>query len=411
MTTINFNNANTLRNFPLDKDFMDYSSGTGSISDVTVSSTVFIQTTTTKLTSGSAFFDSNNVFGIQMPSTTISAGGLTIAFWAKLNSIVSIPTFIFFEMKSTTGTASNYLSIFYDATFPGGIKVSTTDANAGAVSSSTISDTNWHHYCATVSSSGVWSFYIDGIAKTISLSVYPSIETNNSCYIGGRSSAVNRDAIKNANMNQFILFNRVITSAELFHLVNNTVQVSFNALPTSPAIYVPCFLEGSKILSFNPQTNEEIYVPIETLRKGDLIKTFMSGYKPIAYIGRKPLNNPAETPERRDRLYGLYSENPQDEPLYLTGRHSTLHPYLPPEQLEIIKLDMGNIYVTENHYRLPTHLDPRSKPYTDNNPVTIWHFALEHEHTGYNYGVYANGFLVESTSIEYMLEQSNMELL
>jgi hypothetical protein len=178
----------------------------------------------------------------------------------------------------------------------------------------------------------------------------------------------------------------------------------------------PCFLEGSKILKFDPISEKESYVPVETLRKGDLIKTFMSGYKPISHIGCRILVNPAETLDIRDRLYSLSAKqlNPDsefDEPLYLTGRHSVLHRNLSQKQITVLKKYMGNIYETENHYRVPIFLDARAKRSTDNKNVIIWHFALEHPDRQQNYGVYANGILVESSSAEYMTEHSNMDLL
>jgi hypothetical protein len=178
----------------------------------------------------------------------------------------------------------------------------------------------------------------------------------------------------------------------------------------------PCFLQGSKILHFDPESNTESYVPVETLRKGDLVKTFMSGYKPVSHIGFKQLDNPAKNPDVRDRLYGLTAKqvNPDsefDEPLYLTGRHSVLRNDLVYSDLDILRKYMGDVFVTENHYRVPIFMDQRAKPYTNNEPVTIWHFALEHPDIEQNYGVYANGILVESSSAEYMTEHSNMKLL
>jgi hypothetical protein len=57
-------------------------------------------------------------------------------------------------------------------------------------------------------------------------------------------------------------------------------------------------------------------------------------------------------------------------------------------------------------------LDHRAAPLdAPHRTVTIWHFALEHDNIYKNYGVYANGLLVESSSIRYMTELSGMQLL
>lgn len=42
---------------------------------------------------------------------------------------------------------------------------------------------------------------------------------------------------------------------------------------------------------------------------------------------------------------------------------------------------------------------------------TIYHLALENESYYNNYGIYANGLLVESCSQRYLKELSNMELI
>jgi hypothetical protein len=56
-------------------------------------------------------------------------------------------------------------------------------------------------------------------------------------------------------------------------------------------------------------------------------------------------------------------------------------------------------------------LDDRSEPYDEIGLFTIWHFALEHTQYTWNYGVYANGLLVETASLRMMKEFSGMTLL
>jgi hypothetical protein len=175
----------------------------------------------------------------------------------------------------------------------------------------------------------------------------------------------------------------------------------------------PCFLEGSKILRLDPETDQDVYVPIETLREGDLIKTSRNGYKAIFYIGRKTLQRPADDPNPRNRLYRFpKSKIPgMREDLCITGEHCTLHTSLSTELKERVEEHMGDIYITEYLYRVPACLDERAVPYKGEEPVTIWHFALENHNIYHNYGVYANGLLVESCSIQYLTELANMELV
>jgi hypothetical protein len=195
---------------------------------------------------------------------------------------------------------------------------------------------------------------------------------------------------------------------------NVTYAIAF-ALPstsTSTAAY-PCFKQGSKILTLDPETDQESYVPVETLKRGDIIKTHSSGHKAISFIGKATLNNPASNPDPKNRLYRFKKSisSKMTEDLYITGEHCTLRRNVTEEQLFQIRDHMGDVYVTEKHIRCPACLDERATPYKDDSPVTIWHFALEHDNAYHNYGVYANGLLVESCSIEHMVKRSNLELL
>jgi hypothetical protein len=57
------------------------------------------------------------------------------------------------------------------------------------------------------------------------------------------------------------------------------------------------------------------------------------------------------------------------------------------------------------------YLDEKAKPFEEEGTFTIYHLALENEHYTGNYGIYANGLLVESCSKRYLKELSHMELL
>lgn len=52
-----------------------------------------------------------------------------------------------------------------------------------------------------------------------------------------------------------------------------------------------------------------------------------------------------------------------------------------------------------------------AQPYNEVDEFVIWHFALENDSYYENYGVYANGLLVETTSIRYMKEIYDYELI
>jgi hypothetical protein len=175
-----------------------------------------------------------------------------------------------------------------------------------------------------------------------------------------------------------------------------------------------CFKEGSKILRVNSETGNEEYIVIQDLRKGDLIKTVSSGLKKIEHIGYSKMYNNVNAIRSNDKLYRCstseYSELTED--LIITGCHSILiKNFKDQEQIEKTQEVLGKIYITEKHYRLPACVDERTKIFEEEGVHTIWHFSLEHSDYYMNYGVYANGLLVETTSHRMMLEISGMTLV
>lgn len=83
-----------------------------------------------------------------------------------------------------------------------------------------------------------------------------------------------------------------------------------------------CFNHDTKILCLNKQLEEE-YIPIQYLRKGDIVKTYLHGYRRIDMIGKGKLinggtwNNCMYKMEKTD-------ENELIEGLIVTGGHGIL---------------------------------------------------------------------------------------
>ena len=98
----------------------------------------------------------------------------------------------------------------------------------------------------------------------------------------------------------------------------------------------------------------------------------------------------------------------------ITGCHSILveDDRTPPEIMEKTRELTGyERLLTDNKIRLMACLDELAEPYQEEGIFDIWHFALEHFDEHMNYGVYANGLLVESCDIHMMREYSGMELI
>jgi len=157
---------------------------------------------------------------------------------------------------------------------------------------------------------------------------------------------------------------------------------------------------------------KEEYVPIETLKSGDLVKTSLSGYKKVELIAKGTIQNSGTNERTENRLYKCSpAKYPQlTEELYITGCHSILVEELTEQQREKTKQSLGRIFVTDKKYRLMASIDERAEPWVSEGRYTIWHIALENEDQKMNYGVYANGgLLVETCSLNFLKNKSNMK--
>lgn len=185
--------------------------------------------------------------------------------------------------------------------------------------------------------------------------------------------------------------------------VSNTITFVYVDYPN-----YPCFKEGSQILTNNG------YVVIQNLRKGDLIQTSKDSFKPIYKIGKKNIHNPCVKERVKHQLYKCskdeYSELFED--LIITGCHSILVDKFTSKKQKEDTLDLlGDIYVTDAKYRLPACLDERASVYEEQGQHTIYHLALENEHYYGNYGIFANGLLVESCTKNYIDNHSEMTMI
>jgi len=177
-------------------------------------------------------------------------------------------------------------------------------------------------------------------------------------------------------------------------------------------IYKPdnivCFKENTKILT------DIGYVYVQNLKKGTLVKTLYHGFKPIHAIGTKIVDHVALDERIPNQLYKCCAQNYPTlfEDLVITGRHSILvNNFISDEEREKTREVNSEIYKTDDKFRLPACVDKRSKVYETAGSYTIYHFALENDNNYGNYGVYANGLLVESCSKKYLIDFSEMKIL
>ena len=191
-------------------------------------------------------------------------------------------------------------------------------------------------------------------------------------------------------------------------VTSDSAGINLNAGTFQAGIFTTaCFLEGSKILT------SEGYIPIEDLKRGDLIKTFNGDFIPIIMLGKKEIYHSASEERIEDQLYKCCQDKYPEifEDLIITGRHSVLvEEFIDENQKERTRKVNNGILTIENKYRLPSCADERAVVYETPGTYTIYHFALENEDDYLLHGIYANGLLVETTSKHYLRELSEMTL-
>jgi hypothetical protein len=265
--------------------------------------------------------------------------------------------------------------------------------------------------------------------------IYHVYQSNKIAYYSNRDDAINRNGTNlEATGDSSYVIGTDTTNSGLFsvYIYWRVAYVTNNSAPFPGALYnngydisltrgntemyylyqsIVCFLEGTQILCL--VDNVEKYVPIETMRAGFLVKTSCDGYKKVELIGKSTMKNRGDSERIEDRLYKLSpSKYPElKEDLFITGAHSVLVDTITDKQRDEISKQLGRIFVTDGKYRLMAMLDERAEPWASEGKYTIWHFALEHENIVMNYGVYANGLLAESCSINTMRSKSNLTIV
>jgi hypothetical protein len=225
-----------------------------------------------------------------------------------------------------------------------------------------------------------------------------------------------------ADRSKIYLFPQVVNAisfsfpASNLGMGSNTLQIydaSNNAFGMPIIISVACFLEGTLIKCLSENMFDDVYIPVEKLTKQTYVKTLSSGYVQIHSIGYTEIHNPSEETDTDNRLFKYSVDRVPElfQDLYITGNHAALVETFSREEYDRVVSHMGAVYETEKRFRMPACLDSRAEPYVEPGPCKIWHFALQNPDIYTNYGVYANGLLVESSSIRYLTELSKMELV
>jgi hypothetical protein len=157
-----------------------------------------------------------------------------------------------------------------------------------------------------------------------------------------------------------------------------------------------CFNKGSKILCLNKNLQDE-WVSIEQLRPGDIVKTYLHGYRRIELIGKGQGKNIEKGSLRN--LYKLKKAIDGFEPLQVTGWHSVLVDDMGERGQENTNLlaPFGILQIDGKHL-LVAGMSADFEETELGAEFTYYHFVLESDgDEKKRFGVWANGVLTETT--------------
>ena len=142
------------------------------------------------------------------------------------------------------------------------------------------------------------------------------------------------------------------------------------------------------------QNDFEKYVAIESLRVGDMIKTYKHGYLPITFLGKGKLTN---TPGNIWKT--MYKH--RFSTLTITGNHGVLLDTLTESeranQLRIMKVK--KLPTIDGKYVVFANLCEQFQQVSNTSEYTYYHLALEdYGDSLKKYGIWSEGVLVETTS-------------
>lgn len=324
-------------------------------------------------------------------------------YYASVSTTPSQGSFTDITMTNMTNTTpgvtfDNNNNLYY---IKGSSSTTTIDIYSGASSPSYTNSSSSFVIGSTITTPGGIGFnippgtngyiYVENNVASGNIYSYPLLTTSPAT-ISTTGTQYNTTSMTNPKfLSRDINFNLIALASTSLYL--------FTPLPPPipSASGAACFLKGTFILTNNG------YRLIEELKKGDLVNTLKNGFVPIDIISTEDIQ-----PTDPCKLYKLsYPQYPHLwKDLYLTGSHSVLVGDLTEDQrIQIVK-DYNQVFVTDGYYRLPIYLDEKVIK-QEGGEYTVYHIVLEHENIQMNYGIYANGLLVESAN-KYDITKSSM---
>ena len=184
---------------------------------------------------------------IDMPSTlnpyTIWNGnGISFSLWFKMST--SSPNYarIFTFCDNNVGTnPSNLLLLCRNKTTSNLLfRIMISDSYTDYIAVGSFVDNNWHHLVWSIYTTGVWSVYIDNVYINPNTTQIPSNFTPTRIYIG-RSGYPVDTTYSTLNMDDFRIYDKVLTPTEIGYLANNMIKLEPQPIPDTPDYKVLTF--------------------------------------------------------------------------------------------------------------------------------------------------------------------------
>jgi len=176
-------------------------------------------------------------------------------------------------------------------------------------------------------------------------------------------------------------------------------QVEFNITATTDP---SCFIEGTRILVLNQNLVDE-YIRVELLKKGDLVKTYLHGYRRIEFMGSNQVFHDPENHSKGFPLRCVYYHK-KDTNVMLTGGHSILVEDLGKYKEANDEMFEGHTPKIDDKYLLLCCLSDDFCLLEEPSLHNYYHFVLENNgNDEERFGVWTEGILTETPSKSYFL--------
>jgi hypothetical protein len=201
--------------------------------NLTNNGTTFDNTTYIK-GNGSVKFNHSSSQYLSIPSINLyniqSVNGISFCLWFRMNTTNTgaYPRIFDFSNGNTTTPRwillSRYTSTdnrlcfdIYNSTNPSGNRLTTNNYIDG----------NWHHIVWTINNTGNWIIYIDGITASFTATLPTNINIENVNFTSNSlgKSLINGDGYLSGNIDDFRIYNFVLTSTQVQELYNGRVDI------------------------------------------------------------------------------------------------------------------------------------------------------------------------------------------